>query len=113
MPVHQVQLPLRNQTHQATLALIQDRRPQAQTPILVRVLTVRVHGNGMTNAGGHEGVVSQADRLMGLKGSAAAAQGDDHSEAADGGAHPHLNCPGCCVNNKCIVLSRANPCHPA
>ena len=113
MLVHQVQPPLRNQTHRATLALIQGRRPQAQTPIPVRVLTVRVHGNGMTNVGGHEGVVSQADRLMGLKGSAAAAQGDDHSEAADGDAHPHLYCPGCCVNNKWILFSRANPCYPA
>ena len=97
MPVHRVQPLLRNQTHRATLALILGQRPQAQAPIPVRVLTVRVHGNGMTNAGGHEGVVSQADRLMGLRGSAAAAQGDDHSEAADGDAYPHLYCPGCCV----------------
>jgi len=95
--VHQVQPPLHlNQTHRATLALIQGRRPQAQARIPVRALTVRVHGNGIPNAGGHERVVSPAD-LTGLKGSAAAAQGDDHSTSADGDAHPHLYCARCCV----------------
>jgi hypothetical protein len=51
----------------------------------------------MINAGGQERAVSPAD-LTGLKGSAAAAaQGDDHSESADGDAHPHLYCARCCV----------------
>lgn len=86
-------LPHLNQTRRATLALIQGRRPQAQA---LRALTVRVHGTGMTNAGGHERVVSRAD-LMGLKGSAAVAQGDDHSESAEGDAHPHLYSARCCV----------------
>ena len=109
MPVHQVQPPHPNQTHRATLALTQGQRAQAQAPIPVRALTVRVHGNGMTNADGHEVVVSPAD-LMGLRGSAAAAQGDDHSESADGDAHPRLYCPGCCVYNICIVLSVRRSC---
>ena len=50
----------------------------------------------MTNAGGQERVVSRAD-LMGLKGSAAVAQGDDHSESAEGDAHPHFYFARYCV----------------
>jgi len=108
--VHQVQPPHLNQTLRATLILIRGQRPQV--PIPVRALTVRVHGIGRTNAGGHEGVVFPAI-LMVLKGSAAAAQGDDISESADGDAHPHLYCPGYCVNNICVVLVRASPCSEA
>ena len=84
-PVHQVQLPLPRPHLNQTPTLVQSQRPQAQALLPVRALTV--HGIGMKNAGGHEGAVSPA---VGLKRSAAAVLGDDHSESAGGDAHPYF-----------------------
>ncbi len=85
MPVHQVlPLPIHHPqlTHRPTRAVIQNHSPRAQARVPIRVLTARTHGIGIRNAG----AVSPVGRLMELKESVAAVQGDDHLESAGGDA---------------------------
>jgi len=93
-----------NQTHRPTLALVQSQRPRAQALFPVRALTIHGIGIGITSAGGHEGAVTLA---VGLKGNAAAAQGDDHSESAGGDTLI------CLVHDAALIICASHSPEPA